>query len=229
MSMDDELLALFPLNTVLFPGMPLPLHIFEERYKLMIGRCIEEKRPFGVVLIASGPEVGGPCVPHRVGTVAHIAAVRRLDDGRLNLIALGQERFRILEVVRREPYQVARVEALVDEEPETEVAPLAAQVRATLSVYLRDLFTLLDQPEEELEIPAEPGRLSLVAAAVLQIPLRERQALLEMTDVVARLQQESEWLVRETEKQQMLLRMRKRLGTITPLDSRERLAHLSPN
>jgi uncharacterized protein len=229
MLMEDELLALFPLNTVLFPGMPLPLHIFEERYKLMIGRCIEEKRSFGVVLIASGPEVGGPCVPHRVGTIAHIAAVRRLDEGQMNLIAVGQERFRILEVIRQEPYQVARVETLVDRKPEPEAAPLAAQVGETLSVYLRDLFTLLDQPQEEFEIPTEPGRLSLVAAAVLQIPLRERQTLLQMTDVVARLQQERDWLARETDKQQTLLRMRKRLGSVTPLDSRDLLAHLSPN
>jgi len=227
--MDAELLALFPLNTVLFPGMPLPLHIFEERYKLMIGRCIDEKRPFGVVLIQSGPEVGGPCVPHRVGTTAHIAAVRRLDDGRMNLIAIGQERFRVLEWVRQEPYMVARVEALVDAEPDAEVATLAAAVRATLVVYLRDLFTLLDQPQEELEIPSEPGRLSMVAAAVLQIPMGERQALLQMTDVSARLQQERDWLAIETHKQQMLLRMRKRLGAVTPLDSRQRLADLSPN
>jgi uncharacterized protein len=227
--MDDELLALFPLNTVLFPGMPLPLHIFEERYKLMIGRCVEEKRPFGVVLIQSGPEVGGPCVPHPVGTTAHIAAVRRLDDGRMNLIAVGQERFRVVEVVREEPYLVARVAALVDEEPDADVATLAAEVRATLTGYLRDLFTLLDQPQEEIEIPAAPARLSLVAAAVLQIPMIERQALLQMTDVTARLRQEREWLDRETDKQQTLLRMRKRLGSVAPLDSSRHLARLSPN
>ena len=95
--MDAELLALFPLNTVLFPGMPLPLHIFEERYKIMIGRCIDEDRPFGVVLIQSGTEVGNPAVPHVVGTTALIAAVKRLEDGRMNLIAVGQERFRSLE------------------------------------------------------------------------------------------------------------------------------------
>jgi len=227
--MVDELLALFPLNRVLFPGMPLPLHIFEERYKLMIGRCIEEERPFGVVLIQSGPQVGGPAVPHPVGTTAHIAAVKRLDDGRMNLIAVGQERFHIIEVVRQEPYLVARVEALADEEPDAEAAPLAAEVHAILSVYLRDLFVLLDQPEEELEIPAEPGRLSLVAAAVMQIPMVERQTLLEMTDVAARLQQEKEWLARENEKQQTLLRMRKRLGAVTPLDSSQLLERLSLN
>src|SRR5438045_9705996 len=115
--MVDELLSLFPLNTVLFPGMPLPLHIFEERYKLMIGRCIEEERPFGVVLIQSGPEVGGPAVPHLVGTTAHIAAVKHADDGRMNLIAIGQERFQILEVVRQAPYLIAPARALADKEP----------------------------------------------------------------------------------------------------------------
>lgn len=227
--MEDELLALFPLNTVLFPGMPLPLHVFEERYKLMIGRCIEEKRPFGVVLIQSGPEVGGPCVPHGVGTTAHIAAVRKLDDGRMNLIALGQERFQILAVVREEPYLIARVETLVDTEPEAGSEPLAAELRATLAVYLRDLFTLLDQPPEEIPIPAESARLSLIVAAVLQIPMTERQALLQMTDVTARLRQEREWLAREMAKQQDLLRLRKRLGAVTPLDSSRHLARLSPN
>jgi Lon protease-like protein len=227
--MVDELLALFPLHTVLFPGMPLPLHVFEERYKLMIGRCLEEERPFGVVLIQSGPEVGGPAVPHLVGTTAHIAAVKRADDGRMNLIAIGQERFRIVGVVRQEPYLVARVQPLADEEPDAAVAPLAAEVRAILAGYLRDLFVLLEQPEEELEIPTEPARLSLVAAAVMQIPLAERQTLLEMTDVSARLQQEKDWLAREAEKQRTLLRMRKRLGDVTLLDSSQVLERLSLN
>src|SRR5947209_5890353 len=138
--MEDELLALFPLHTVLFPGMPLPLHIFEERYKLMIGRCIEAERPFGVVLIQSGPEVGGPAVPHMVGTTAHIASVKRADDGRMNLIAIGQERFRIVEVVRHEPYLIARVEPRGDEQPSAEAPSLAVEVRAVLTTYLRDLF-----------------------------------------------------------------------------------------
>jgi Lon protease-like protein len=227
--MEDELLALFPLHTVLFPGMPLPLNIFEERYKLMIGRCIEEDRPFGVTLIRSGSEVGAPAVPHSVGTTAHIAGYKRLDDGRMTLIAVGQERFRILEVVREQPYMVARVETLVDQEIGGEAAPLAEELRGSLTTYLRDLFLLLDQPAEELEIPSEPARLSLVAAAVLQIPMGERQLLLEMTDVEKRLQQERLWLAREREKQQTLLRMRKRLGAVTPLDASQLIGRLSLN
>jgi Lon protease-like protein len=227
--MDEEILALFPLNTVLFPGMPLPLHIFEERYKLMIGRCIEENRPFGVILIRTGPEVGGPATPHAVGTTAEISGWKRLEDGRLNLIVMGTERFRIVEVVRQEPYMVAQVTPLHDAEPAPELAPLAAEVRASLEIYLRELFALLDQPYEELQLPAEPGRLSLVAAAVMQIPMSERQMLLEMTDIGIRLFQLRDWLARESEKQRTLRRVKKQIGPVTPLDTSQLLGRMSPN
>jgi Lon protease-like protein len=227
--MDEERLALLPLNTVLFPGMPLPLHIFEERYKLMMGRCIEEERPFGVVLIRSGLEVGGSATPHAVGTIAQIAGWKSLDEGRMNVIAVGQERFRIIEVVRLEPYLVARVTRLVDQEPQPGLEPLACQVRASLVQYLRDLFTILDQPQEEMQIPTEPGRLSMVAAAVMQIPMSERQVLLELTDVGARLLQVSEWLARETEKQRTLLQLKKQIGPVTPLDTSQLMGRMSPN
>ena len=82
-------LPLFPLNTVLFPGMVLPLHIFEERYKLMMNRCLEQERPFGVVLIREGAEVGEQAVPYDVGTTSVIAGVTRYDDGRMNIVSLG--------------------------------------------------------------------------------------------------------------------------------------------
>ena len=70
-------LPIFPLGTVLFPGMPLPLHIFEERYKRMIGRCLDGDRAFGVTLLKSGREVGGPAIPHEVGTIARIVQAGR--------------------------------------------------------------------------------------------------------------------------------------------------------
>src|SRR5258708_12127045 len=79
-------LPLFPLsNTVLFPGMALPLHIFEERYKLMITECIRDSRPFAVVLIPSAHEVGPDATIHTVGTTAHISQVENLNDGRVNI------------------------------------------------------------------------------------------------------------------------------------------------
>lgn len=82
-------LPLFPLNTVLFPGMALRLHIFEPRYRLMVADCLANGGLFGVVLIRSGREVGEPAVPHSVGTTAHISGAERLPDGRLNIEVFG--------------------------------------------------------------------------------------------------------------------------------------------
>ena len=79
---DPEELRLFPLNMVLFPGGSLPLRIFEERYKLMIGECLKGSLPFGVVLIKEGIEVGGLASPHQVGTTARITKAERSDQGR---------------------------------------------------------------------------------------------------------------------------------------------------
>ena len=106
-------LSLFPLETVLFPGTPIHLHIFEPRYLAMIKRCLDENRPFGVTLIRRGQEAGAELAePHPVGCTARIAAVDRLEDGRLNLTALGEERYRILELSYDLPYLVAKVEGL---------------------------------------------------------------------------------------------------------------------
>ena len=82
-------LALFPLHTVLFPGMALPLHIFEPRYRQLVDHCLETNSAFGVVLIQSGREVGGPAIPHTIGTTARITAAERLPDGGLNIEAVG--------------------------------------------------------------------------------------------------------------------------------------------
>src|SRR5688572_13111983 len=85
-------LPLFPLNTVLFPGMPLRLHIFEERYKLMIERCYSSGAPFGGTLIRKGGEVGGGADPFLIGCTALITEIEPLNDGRMNIVAVGHER-----------------------------------------------------------------------------------------------------------------------------------------
>src|SRR2546427_13232822 len=97
-------LPLFPLNTVLFLGATLPLHIFEERYKEMIGVCLQQKAPFGVLLIRKSREVGAPAEPFDVGTTAHILKVEHLEEGRMNLICLGAHGFRVLRSLRDDPY-----------------------------------------------------------------------------------------------------------------------------
>jgi Lon protease-like protein len=115
-------LPLFPLHTVLCPGIALPLHVFEPRYRLMVARCLAEDRPFGVVWIRDGHEVGGgELAIATIGTFAEIREADRLADGRYDLVALGTERFRVVAVdTASEPYIVARVapvdDVVVDED-----------------------------------------------------------------------------------------------------------------
>ncbi len=114
-------LPLFPLGAILFPGGTLNLHIFEERYRQMITRCLEQGVPFGVVLIRDGDEVvegrlgARSAEPYNIGTIAAINANVRLEDGRYLLTATGLKRFRIQYVVQRAPYIVAAVVELPDE------------------------------------------------------------------------------------------------------------------
>ena len=106
----DDVIPIFPLQTVLFPGMLLPLHIFEERYRQMVRDCMDGDDTFGVTLIRSGSEVGAPAVPHEIGTLARIVRLDPLEDGRFFLVALGEERFRIRELRTERPYLQASVE-----------------------------------------------------------------------------------------------------------------------
>ncbi|HEY9325211.1 MAG TPA: LON peptidase substrate-binding domain-containing protein, partial [Candidatus Limnocylindria bacterium] len=112
-----ELLPLFPLSTVLFPEMLLPLHIFEPRYRLLVRRCMDQDRPFGVVLIRSGQDVGGTAEPHAIGTEAKIMAYSPLSDGRSYIVVRGGRRFGIEQSIPdSEPYLVGRVRYLAEDE-----------------------------------------------------------------------------------------------------------------
>jgi Lon protease-like protein len=182
---DERRLPLFPLNTVLFPGMPLPLHIFEERYKLMIGTCLVTDRTFGVSLIREGHEVGEPADPFAVGTFARILDVERLPDGRMNLVAVGVRRYRLLHVLEERPFLVGRVRALPDADERVEPA-LAASVAEGFRAYVRDLpggEGVIDR----LELSDDPEALSFQIAASLQIPAPRRQDLLELESTAERL------------------------------------------
>src|SRR5688572_32938140 len=107
---DLQQLPLFPLHTVLFPGMVLPLHIFEYRYRRMVYHCVTENKPFGVVLIREGSDVGAVPTFHDIGTTAHITRVDPLTDGRMNIATVGQQRFTIHDIEHNEPYLVGLVE-----------------------------------------------------------------------------------------------------------------------
>jgi Lon protease-like protein len=181
-------LPLFPLNLVLFPGMRLPLHVFEDRYKLMIGSCMVTDQTFGVALIQSGDEVGGPATVFPVGTTARIVTVDRLPEGRMNLMTVGVERFRLLEHLEGQPYARGRVQILHES-----AAPVAAGLVERASSLFRRLLRArgLTEPQLlDLRLPAEPGELSYVIASTLRRPHREQQRLLEEHSAEQRLRRE---------------------------------------
>jgi uncharacterized protein len=192
---EPRLVPLFPLGTVLFPGSVLPLHIFEERYKLMINRCLESDGVFGVVLIRRGWEVGSAAEPYYVGTFARIVKTERLDGGKLNLTLAGDGRFRLLREVTGEPYLRADVESL-DENASGVSERLARLVRAQFVTYIQTIRRLSRQPEGSVLLPGRPLDLSYAVAANLQISRTEQQLLLEES-APDRIAHESQILRRE--------------------------------
>ena len=174
-------LPLFPLNTVLFPGMPLPLHVFEDRYKEMVQVCLDEKRPFGVVLIRSGVAEGGPLAhPYEIGCVADIVEVQRLEDGRLLIMAVGQERFRILSLDHSMPYLMGEVESLpFQKEPDEQIEYFANELTPWLLEYLVYLADLGQVEFDPAQMPENYEDLVYLASAAIQLPQEEKQAILE--------------------------------------------------
>lgn len=185
-------LRLFPLNTVLFPGMKLPLHIFEERYRLMIRECIEEDAPFGVVLIKSGEETGENAVPHDVGTTARILQVEYLDDGRMNIFTHGERRFRIVDINTTQPYMRGEVQVL-DSEPASDGAYAAMpRARQMFDDYLKTYFSIADQWVREVYLPDDPGDAADYIAARCDVPAETKQQWLEELNPEARLRAQLE-------------------------------------
>jgi Lon protease-like protein len=189
-------LPLFPLHFVLFPQFPLQLQVFEDRYRAMISECIERNQPFGVVLIAEGQETGSPAVPHTVGCVARILAVKTLDDGRMNLLAVGEKRFRLLEYSEADlPYLIGRVEALDDGAwSEAEPEKPLRDIHRLFKKYLRLLAECSGMSLPKLALPDDPTALGFCIAAVTQLPTTEKQRLLAMTDPQMRLKSEKRLL-----------------------------------
>lgn len=184
-------LPLFPLpEVVLFPTRPLPLHIFEFRYRIMMNTILESDRRFGVLMI--DPTKGTIA---NVGCCAEILHYQRLPDDRIKLLALGQQRFRVLEYVREKPYRVGLVEWIEDQPPAKDLRPLASEVEQ----LLRDVVRLSSKlTEQEIELPNDlpdlPTELSYWIASNLYGVAPEQQALLEIQDTVARLEREAEIL-----------------------------------
>lgn len=187
-------LPLFPLHTVLFPGRPLPLHVFEQRYRDLLRDCLDKDRRFGVVAIRSGAEVGAGADLFDVGTIAEIERVESLEDGRANIATRGTQRFRITELVEGPSYLMARVLPISEPPPGEPEALCARAVRKVLLPYL----AALGAPRQMLErVPTAPQALAWLAASTLQVEVPALQHLLELEDCGHRLQQTLHILRRE--------------------------------
>ncbi|MDQ6825983.1 MAG: LON peptidase substrate-binding domain-containing protein [Candidatus Eremiobacteraeota bacterium] len=226
--MPNQRLRLFPLNTVLFPGATLDLHVFEPRYKQLIDECLQRHEPFGVVLIRDGNEAGNSSViPHDVGTAAQISHLTPLPFERYYVSTLGSERFRIERIVSREPYLTVEVEYLPDEllEPDR-LRALADDVRVVFADYLQLLVALCGS-EANVDLPTDARGISYIVGGALQIGDTHKQRLLELTSTKQRLTAELRLLRRLLPQLRTLLERRqqaaaRRLSEI-PEDSGFRL------
>jgi Lon protease-like protein len=198
-------LPLFPLGLVLFPGVVLPLHVFEERYRVLIRELLERpehEREFGVVAIRQGREVGADGVQalHEVGCTARLRRVEPYDDGRFDIVTTGATRFRLTGLATHRPYLVGTVEPLPDEPGNGDEARLlGTAVRTAFLDYLIALADAGADGVEAPELPADDLVLSHLVAATVLVDLGDRQALLEQPDGVARLRSELALLRREVQ------------------------------
>lgn len=168
------LLPLFPLPLVLFPETPLPLHIFEPRYKEMIGECLSLKRPFGVLRATDDGFV-------RAGCSAQILEVtKKYEDGRLDIVALGQKRFEVTHVDHERAFLRGEVSYFEDTPGES-----PSKQREQALELQRELISM--SGEEAAELPEEHPQLSFQLAATVPLPLDFKQALLVMRSEPERL------------------------------------------
>jgi uncharacterized protein len=199
----SEVLPLFPLGAVLYPGMLMPLHIFEDRYRQLVRDLLAgpEPRRFGVIAIRKGRETGidGVHSLYEIGCTAAMRRVDALDDGRFDIVTVGAQRFRLLGLDETRPYLQGEVELLAEEPVDPPAAGLAVRVvQAAFREYLDALTEWGGATVRLEELPDEPSLLSFIVAAAAVIDLPERQALLAESDTLRRLAAERALLSRET-------------------------------
>jgi len=199
----SETMPLFPLGTVLYPGLLLPLHIFEDRYRQLVRELLDgpEPRRFGVIAIRKGRETGvdGISALYEIGCTATLREVVQHDDGRFDVVTVGDQRFRLLGLDHSRPYLRGEIELLAEEAGDEAAAALAVQaVQRAFRDYLDALATHGAARVEVPDLPDEPVLLSYLVAASMIVDLSDRQVLLAERDAGRRLVAERALLARET-------------------------------
>jgi uncharacterized protein len=196
-------LPIFPLGTVLFPGLLLPLHIFEDRYRHLVRDLVQQPEPrrFGVIAIREGRETGidGVSALYEIGCTATLRRVTERDDGRFDLVTIGAERFRLTELDDSKPYLQGDVEILPEDTGEKTAAGVAVEaVQRAFRGYVNALNARGATQVSIPELPDDPLALSYLVAASIIADLHDRQALLAEPDALRRLIAERTLLSRET-------------------------------
>ena len=186
-------LPIFPLPIVLFPGAPQPLHIFEPRYRRLLADCLAADRRFGIAYVTPNHAPATDAAPALgdIGCVAVIRSTEALQDGRSNILTVGERRF----VLRRwlagaQPYRVAEIEEFDDDPVDVaELATLAQDVREGFARFTRALGMLMARSDEEIELPSDPALLSFQVAAALELEPDAKRALQAGRNTSVRLRQ----------------------------------------
>ncbi len=202
---NDTRIPLFPLGVVVLPEMILPLHIFEERYKQMIGECIADDKPFGIVLFDSQSIRSAGC------TTRVTEIIKRYDDGRMDIATRGDRRFVIREIVEEKSYLEAQVVFFEDaaERPDPGIAETVAQAHRLLKQMAG--MAALPAPEVLLSLE-DPARLSFAIAALEGFTPSERQTFLEITSAYERLRKSVQALSRLLERLRLNREIKRLIG-----------------
>jgi uncharacterized protein len=206
-------LPYFPLHVVVFPHLPLPIHVFEERYRLMTQDVVADGSPFAgrfvVSMITDGAEVADaddlrPPRAERIGTIVEVRRAERFADGRWALLVVGVARATLSEVDRSGPYATVKADPLPDEAGDAARAEaLLPEVQAALDAYLETVKRFvasaasMDEVLKPIQLPDDPMAASYAVGGVLQIELTRKQQLLELPDAATRLGAELDLLRRE--------------------------------
>lgn len=215
-----ENLPIMALNAVLFPGAPTTLYIHEQRYRQMLEEAMEGEGFFGVALLKAGEEVGGPAIPHDVGTIARVDEVTELADGSSVVLAHGGPRFCIDTIHSALPLVRADVHIVEDDAISGEDLAVD-EARAGLRELMTLVLTTMGADDVEPDVPDDATRLSYAIAANLQTSLDVQQRLLEVNSPADRLDMELPLLRREIKHYRVLARARTRLeglGLVTEAD-----------
>ena len=187
----SDALPMFPLSTVVFPGMSVPLHVFEDRYRMLVNHLLAVEDPtqrvFGTVAIREGYEVGdhGAQSVYRVGCILQLTEVERLEDGTFDIVAVARERMKLEEMQRGADFPQGVVATVP--EPEVQVpAEVLDRARSTFTAFRAAMTELQGDPFSGT-LPRDPDYLAWTLSALTPLPMAERQSLLEAEDATERL------------------------------------------